>query len=227
MSMRLLISEDSATNRLLLSMTLERLGYKAEIVANGAEAVEKFSPHLYDLVFLDLNMPVMDGIETAWEISKHNSRHIPVYAISGFPPAQMEKKFSKVGIRRCLIKPLDREKLAEVIKECGLAKALPQNSTLPDNIPKRLMATYAHELRSRAQACARYCEDKDKKALIREAHTLRALAQMLNIEQLDARALTLEEECQTDEEDFIAAQVRQIIQICDDTASRLERLPLL
>lgn len=193
MTLSILIAEDSATNRLLFSMTLARLGHKADIAVNGREALVFFRARPYDLVFLDLNMPLSDGIETAREIRKINTRHTPVYAISGFPAPEQELKFAGAGIARCLLKPLDRLKLDEVIAECGLqekASAAPGEATSTSS--SVLMRTYVSELRSRAQACLRDHADKDNDAFMRECHTIRSLAQMLGLDELERMAWAIE-----------------------------------
>ena len=74
MPLKILIAEDSATNRLLFSMTMKRLGHAADIAVNGMEACQLFRGTHYDLVFLDLNMPVADGIRAAMEINRNNPR---------------------------------------------------------------------------------------------------------------------------------------------------------
>ncbi|MBK8047316.1 MAG: response regulator [Anaerolineales bacterium] len=59
----MLIVEDNVVNQKVLQRILQRLGYKPAVVANGAEAVAALEAQRYDIVFMDLQMPVMDGIE--------------------------------------------------------------------------------------------------------------------------------------------------------------------
>jgi CheY-like chemotaxis protein len=194
MPLKILIAEDSATNRLLFSMAMTRLGHQVDIAANGQEAVDMFSENPYDLVFLDLYMPVMNGIEAAYALKRHNTRGAPVYAISGLPPEDMAQRFQEVGIRRCLLKPLDREKLAEVVAETGL-DAQAESASVPGAIappPRRLMVTYAHELRSRAESCAEFHRAGDYTGLFREARTIHTLAEMLKDEGLENAAFAVE-----------------------------------
>lgn len=191
MSLRILIADDSATNRMLVSATLARMGHKADVVPNGREAVALFHSKPYDIVFLDLHMPLIDGIETAREIQKKNPHNTPVYALSGFASAAMEKKFAAAGIRRCLSKPLDRAQMEAVIAETRLPAA-DQGIDLPPEVPHKLLSIYAQELRSRANACHRYMIDRDTRGIRREAHTLRALAQMLKTPDVEIAALAVE-----------------------------------
>lgn len=203
MALKILIAEDSETNRMLFNMLLSRLGHDVDIVSNGEEAVRRFDMTRHDLVFLDLNMPVMDGFQTARQIAKKNANHVPVYAISGFAGGDVDKKLYDAGIRRCLIKPLDKDKLDGVIVECGLGrKAYTRDEhsekIIPDDqhIPEKLLHTYARELRTRADACQRYSEQADLAGLKRETHTILALAQMLKIESLQTVSEELVSQCQ-------------------------------
>lgn len=212
MPLHILIADDSATNRMLFSATVTRMGHQADVVATGREAIDLFAQNSYDLVFLDINMPGIDGITTAKEIHALNKRHTPVYAVSGWIDADTEEQITAAAIRDCLIKPLDREKLTGVITACGLenqAAAAPQ--VQPPDIPKKLLAVYADELRARADACERHYAAADIDGVMREAHTLRALADMLRTPDVERTARIMENQCQQYlEKPFEPEQVQRV-----------------
>jgi len=196
MPLRILIADDSASNRMLFSATVTRMGHQADVVATGREAVELFSQNSYDLVFLDIRMPGIDGFAAAREIHDMNKLHTPVYGISGWVDAETEAQVLSAAMRDCLVKPLDREKLARVMADCRLenhTSALPP--ALPQDIPKKLLTVYANELRARADACARYYAAADIEGILRESHTLRALADMLKTPEVERTAAILERQC--------------------------------
>lgn len=227
MGLKILIAEDSATNRMLWGAVMTRLGHEADVVASGAEAAEIFARSNYDLVFLDLNMPGLNGIETARRIRKVNARHTPVYAISGYPSEAMVAEFPSVDVRGCLQKPLDREKLEDVVRACGLeAKGSARVPDMPQAraLPKRVLETCVRELRSRAQACHDFLQEDDRNALWREAHTVRALGDMLSIAQLSQAAAALETAATGGDARDIAKNVSALAQACEDTARNLQRL---
>lgn len=193
MPLRILIADDSATNRLLFSTVMTRLGHVADAVATGREAVALFREARYDVVFLDLNMPVMDGMQTAAEMQRQNPRGIPIYAISGYADEKTIGALQGAGIRRCIQKPLDRQKIDSVLKECGQSAEPPRPGQ--PLAPYKLLGTYAQELRSRAAACLQNAADRNVAALAREAHTIRALGQMLKTPDVETKAAALEAAC--------------------------------
>ncbi|MFN7112813.1 MAG: response regulator [Alphaproteobacteria bacterium] len=195
MPLNILIADDSATNRSLFTLTIARMGHHATAAASGREAIELFSTHEYDLVFIDLQMPQMNGFAVAEQLCPRNTRHIPLYAISGFIDTETERRALAAGFCGCFIKPLDREKILSAAEESGLhgkAAALADITDIPQDIPARLLAVYARELRTRAAACEKLWLAGDLHALRREAHTIRALAEMLKTADVAAAAAEVE-----------------------------------
>lgn len=191
--LRILITDDSATNRKLFTLVAERMGIHADAAASGREALALFQAQSYDMAFFDLNMPQMDGFALARSIQQHNPRRIPLYAVSGFMDAETEIRALGAGYCGCFPKPLDREKILRAAAESGLSlEPAPQDMPAATDIPLRLLPVYAEELRARAAACQRYWQAQDTAALRREAHTLRALADMLKTENVAQAAARIE-----------------------------------
>ena len=72
---RILVADDHMVNQQLAVMMLERLGHRADVVANGREAVEALGRVRYDLVFMDCQMPEMDGYAATMEIRQQEKRN--------------------------------------------------------------------------------------------------------------------------------------------------------
>ncbi|MGE3262465.1 MAG: ATP-binding protein [Bacteriovoracia bacterium] len=82
---RILVAEDNSNNQLIVLKMLEKLGYSAQLVTNGKEAVEAFSGGRYDIVLMDHHMPVMDGKTAAGlirGIEKDSGRRVPILAFT-------------------------------------------------------------------------------------------------------------------------------------------------
>ena len=130
---RILVAEDNATNRQVALAQLQKLGYQASAVANGAEAVEAVRQGRYDLVLMDCEMPVMDGFEATRRIRESSHPVIPIVALTAHAmPADRDRCLS-AGMNDYLSKPVELERLAEV-----LAKWLPAGgaggATKPDAV---------------------------------------------------------------------------------------------
>jgi PAS domain S-box-containing protein len=112
---RILVAEDNATNRTVALAQLEKLGYKASAVANGAEAIEALQDGRYDLVLMDCEMPVMDGFEATRQIRGSARPGIPIIALTADAmPADRDRCLS-AGMNDYLLKPVDLERLAELL----------------------------------------------------------------------------------------------------------------
>ena len=119
--MHLLIAEDNELNMEIVQFMLEDQGAQVETVSNGAEALQKFEaskPGTYDAILMDVMMPVMDGITATKKIRacKHpDATTIPIIAMTANAFKEDEEKCIAAGMNAHLVKPLEMEKVIEVI----------------------------------------------------------------------------------------------------------------
>ncbi len=115
-----LIAEDNVINQKLIEKTLASLGLNVEISNNGEEALEMFKKKKYDIVFMDISMPVMDGIEATHEIlayEKENGlEHTPVVALTANALPGDREAFLSEGLDEYISKPLKKEDIVKVLK---------------------------------------------------------------------------------------------------------------
>jgi PAS domain S-box-containing protein len=122
--LKILLVEDNPVNRNIALSLLARLGYKADSVVNGAEAVNAFGSHNYDLVMMDLQMPIMDGLEATRELrrrlsAKHQPRIVAVTANAILGDREM---CLAAGMDDYVTKPLKIDGLAAAIRRNCAAK---------------------------------------------------------------------------------------------------------
>lgn len=115
-----LIAEDNVINQKLIEKTLASLGLNVEISSNGEEALEMFKKKKYDIVFMDISMPVMDGIEATHEIlayeKENNLEHTPVVALTANALPGDREAFLSEGLDEYISKPLKKEDIVKVLK---------------------------------------------------------------------------------------------------------------
>jgi len=116
-SLRLLLAEDNDVNRMLITAMLTRLGHRIDAVVNGLEAVEALQESDYDLLLLDMEMPVMDGRATAKAIRCMNSpvSRIPIVGISADALPEHRDGHMTAGLDAYLTKPIEWDHLNAVI----------------------------------------------------------------------------------------------------------------
>jgi two-component system sensor histidine kinase/response regulator len=116
---RVLVVEDNQVNQRLAMRQLQRLGFTAETVANGREAVDAQARENYDLIFMDVQMPVMDGYEASAEIRRHeirSRRHVPIVAMTANALNEDRDSCLAAGMDDYVSKPVSLANLRVVIE---------------------------------------------------------------------------------------------------------------
>ena len=123
---RLLIAEDHPINRKMIMKMVGTLGYEADVVANGAEALEAFSKEQYNLILMDCQMPKLDGYQATVEIRKRegDKRHTPIVALTANVLHGDREKCLASGMDDYISKPIEKDELAMVLN-----KWITQNAT--------------------------------------------------------------------------------------------------
>jgi PAS domain S-box-containing protein len=115
----ILLVEDKKTNQLVISLMLKDAGCKVDVASNGQDALDMFEPGKYHLIFMDIQMPVMDGITAVKELRlRYTQRQLP--PILGLSAKAMEgdaEYYIEKGLDDYLTKPVSSERLREKIAE--------------------------------------------------------------------------------------------------------------
>lgn len=116
-----LIAEDSQDTRVMLKRAFELKGYNVIEAEDGSEALEVVNETRPNLIVVDLNMPVVDGLETIKEIRRLEApgEHVPIVAITAFDVYGMKEAALEIGCNTYLSKPLDMEELDRALIGLG------------------------------------------------------------------------------------------------------------
>jgi signal transduction histidine kinase/CheY-like chemotaxis protein len=116
--LRVLVAEDNAVNQLVIRKMLERLGCRPDLVGNGAEALEKLRHCQYDLILMDLQMPVMGGLDAMREIRREwaEGERPRVVALTADVTDSVRQECLDVGMNGYLSKPITKDALEKYLR---------------------------------------------------------------------------------------------------------------
>ena len=116
-SMRILLAEDNASNQRIIDLFLRPIGADLTIVSNGLEAVQAAMAAAYDLVLMDMQMPVMDGLEATRQIRSGGGPNagVPIIAISANVLDAQRRACSEAGMTGHIAKPIDARILLSTV----------------------------------------------------------------------------------------------------------------
>lgn len=114
---KVLLAEDNRANQLITKKICRDWGVVLDIVSNGKEAVAKLDD-TYDLVLMDIQMPIMDGEEATKKIKSQNSlfNKVPIVALTAHAMKEEQERFLSIGMNACLFKPFKELELIRTIK---------------------------------------------------------------------------------------------------------------
>ena len=119
-SLFVLVAEDNAINQRVAKFNLEKLGHKIEIAENGEIAVEMFKNNNYDIVFMDIQMPIMDGLEAtkkirSFELAEGKTSKTPIIAMTANTLKGDKENFMNAGMTEYIGKPFKANELSSLI----------------------------------------------------------------------------------------------------------------
>lgn len=121
--LKLLVVEDNLLNQKLIFLNLKRYGFVMDFAENGKVALEKIEEISYDLVLMDLMMPVMDGLETSIKIrekEKGTNNHLSIIGLTANTMDADRDKCLKHGMDEYMAKPFDLKEFYKILRKLGL-----------------------------------------------------------------------------------------------------------
>ena len=140
-NLNILIAEDNPTNQLVITKILERAHHIPHIVNNGQEALDALEENNYDIVILDMQMPVMGGVEAAkiYNYTANRGNRAPIIVLTADVTTEALKECEEANVEAYLTKPIDVDKLLSTI--AMLAKRNTHSLTLDSNASRKEAVT--------------------------------------------------------------------------------------
>jgi len=236
--LRILLVEDNAVNQQLASLLLLKLGYRADVAANGVEALEALERQPYDVVLMDVEMPEMDGLEATRRLRERSSTGPHVIAVTANALQGERERCLSAGMNDYITKPLRLEDLAAALGRS--ARAEEEGSPVVDvDVLRRLAASLGerggeavrgliHTFRTNAPellaSLRRGVEDGDPEAVRVAAHTLKSNAAMFGAAALAEVAWEVEASASAGTLDDGARQVDRVASELEHVNGKLELL---
>jgi PAS domain S-box-containing protein len=135
-SLRILLAEDNPVNQLLASRMLEKQGHKVVTVGNGRVALEQIKKATFDLVFMDIQMPEMDGFEATAAIRKEEvfaGKHLPIIAMTAHAMEGDRERCLAAGMDGYIAKPIHAKALADALENLGHPPGVAEAATTAES----------------------------------------------------------------------------------------------
>ncbi|NLS92541.1 MAG: PAS domain S-box protein [Planctomycetaceae bacterium] len=127
MELRVLVAEDTPANQQVVKSVLSRRGHRVTVVGDGAEAVSALDRQEFDVVLMDVTMPVLDGLEATRAIrerEKGGLRRVPIVGLTAHAMHGIREDCAAAGMDACLVKPFDVCELVEVVEDLARSRIL-------------------------------------------------------------------------------------------------------
>jgi two-component system sensor histidine kinase/response regulator len=202
---RILLAEDNFVNQKLAVRMLEKMGHVVRTAGSGAEALQLHRTESFDVVLMDLQMPVMGGLEATRRIREEETksgRHIPIIAMTAHAASEDEKRCLQAGMDGYLTKPVRREALQKKIEEVTmnandtLETAAPAKPDIPGRLDwdvkefldrldgdqelfRELLQMFRPDAEANLRLATESLKCSDLESVARAAHTLKGMLKNL------------------------------------------------
>ncbi len=241
-AIRVLVVEDNEPNQLLIKKILERAGLHVDVSFNGKEAVQMILDNEYDLVIMDMQMPVVDGYEATRKIRKMGN-DIPVIALTAHTMQGDEKKSLEAGCNAYLGKPIKQKELLDIVRsyigsteriikseepapytekktKTNLAddretriKSFAENMGISINEAKTMFEEYGNFLEERINILNKLLENEDLETIAKEGHSIKGSGAMYSVEEIAKAGKNLESYAKNGNLDKVSNTIKQIEEI--------------
>ncbi len=123
--LKILLVEDNILNQRIVTLSLKKFNHEVTIANNGVEAIDYFKVKQFDVILMDIMMPIMDGLEATVKIRKYEndnniSKRTPIIAVTANTMDNDKEKCLSYGMDEFMAKPFDIEKLNFIFSELNI-----------------------------------------------------------------------------------------------------------
>lgn len=244
--LKILVVDDDDLNRRMMKVLLGREGYDVDLAANGMEALDAVKYQRYNIVFMDLQMPIMDGVEASRRIRdwEKDTSHTFIVALTASYLPEEGHILYEAGIDNYISKPFEVEHIQRILKY--ISDSQPQFAVLPgppsiesapkndildirlglrrvggdEDVYKELLSDFMNELPAKLESFQRHFLERDMTTLGRAAHNLRGVAANLGAVGLSECAGKLDKQCNEGYTESIEGLILEV----RDMGSRLQEV---
>jgi CheY-like chemotaxis protein len=218
--LKILVVDDDLLNQRMMQLLLARDGHQVDLASSGLEALNAVKLNKYDIVFMDLQMPVMDGIEASRRIREweNGGQHTFIVALTASYLPEKGQMLFEAGMDNYVSKPFEIEHIQQLLrysfksrlekqsdqpvilrheassdKVLDIAKGVVQVGGDMDTY-RELLSDFVEELPERLRTLQRFFEKRDLVELSRSAHNLKGIAANLGASQLSECARKLDKQ---------------------------------
>jgi CheY-like chemotaxis protein len=217
--LKILVVDDDDLNRRMMRLLLVRDGHDVQVVANGVEALDAVKEQRFDVVFMDLQMPIMDGYESSRRIREWENGHFHTYIVAltaSYLPEDGQLLFD-AGIDNYISKPFEVEHIKQLLDIIARSEQLPPMMKLQARgsfdldvvldtergihqvggdlkTYRELLADFLQGLPGRIGTLEQLFQERDLATIAREAHNLKGVSSNLGALELSKYAAKLDEQ---------------------------------
>jgi CheY-like chemotaxis protein/HPt (histidine-containing phosphotransfer) domain-containing protein len=249
--LRILLAEDNVVNQVLALKLLEKLGYRADVAANGVEALEDLERRPYDLLLSDIQMPEMDGVELTRRIAERwePSQRPWIVAMTAEAMAGDRERFLGAGMNDYVMKPIRIEDLVAAIRRAprrsdgdadgdrDARSSSERAEPVDEDVLRRLVASVGNDRTFVGELVGQFARDApelvraarvaaaagDAAEVRRAAHTLKSNAGTFGASRLAAESRVLEEAAKEGELTDADARLDELAHELDRVTDALAR----
>lgn len=227
----ILVVEDDDINKKLAHRLLSRKGYGITLVSNGQEAVDTFESGRYDLILMDIQMPVMDGLTATQLIRKKDTKNVPIIALTAYAIKGDREKFLQQGMDGYISKPIDLDEFYATLdkhlkpkkqKEDGISNILSRlNRQDDDGDARQIIDENFEKVNMQLKYIASSIEKRQYEKLEERCYAFKNFVSALKLTSLRQLVFKLEMSIRKEDDQKIHAQFVKIVDYVNDHSKEM------